>query len=297
MNTQSAINAGLFVQFVANRWNSAGNTTDLTGQPVLLPAGGPIVPGKQYTVTRTVYANDLATDFDRRVGALPKQRVTIGIVAADDADPTDVVVAVRGTLTIWEWIQDCKFLYKPFTNIPGAPLTEDGFTDMYLSFSFAEPRAAAAVTFIDDLIGGLPPNARVTVAGHSLGSALATLLALDLAVHTHELPLTLYTLASPRVGDRTFQQIFEHTVPNAFRVANRIDIVPKVPPPLMYVHVGDETELVPDGTLRFDTGCEHHLTSYFHMLAALTVPPQTAAYPIQPDCLAAGPDHTKPAIA
>ena len=35
-----------------------------------------------------------------------------------------------------------------------------------------------------------------------------------------------------------------HIVPNAYRVGNRLDVVPKVPPPLMYFHVGDETELL-----------------------------------------------------
>ena len=285
MNIPSAINAGLFVQFIANQWNSSGPTTSLTGQQVVWADGNPVAAGKTYTVLQTFYANDLATDFDKRPGSVPKGRVTIGIVAADAADENDVVVAVRGTSTIWEWLQDCKFLYKPFANVPGAPLTEDGFTDMYLSFSFTNPPAAGAVTFIAGLIGMLPPKARVTVVGHSLGAALATLLALDLAVHSTELPVNLYTLASPRVGDPSFARLFDHIVPNAFRVANRIDVVPKVPPPLMYLHVGDETELVPDGTLRFDLACEHHLTSYFHMLGGLTVPSQADQYPIQPDCL------------
>lgn len=285
MNIQSAVNAALFVQFVANQWNSSSPTTDLTGKAVVDAGGTPVVPGATYTVTRTIYANDLATDFDKSVGAVPKQRVTIGIVAANKADPTDVVVVVRGTSTIWEWIQDCKFLYKPFSNVPGAPLTEDGFTDMYLSFSLVNPPSAGAITFVDDLLSGLPENAYVTVAGHSLGAALATLLALDLAVHSQELPVKLYTLASPRVGDPTFAQLFDHMVPNTFRVANRLDVVPKVPPPLMYVHVGDETELLPQG-LKFEAACEHHLSSYLHMLAALLNPPATAAYPYQANCVA-----------
>ena len=59
----------------------------------------------------------------------------------------------------------------------------------------------------------------------------------------------------------------------------------KVPPPLMYFHVGDETELIPPKSLKFDLGCEHHLTSYFNMLNTLQNPNQTQ-YPIQPDCLA-----------
>ena len=68
------------------------------------------------------------------------------------------------------------------------------------------------------------------MTGHSLGAGLATLLALDLAAHSL-VPNTCITLASPRVGDLTFQHVFNQVVPNAYRVVNRIDIVPKVPPP------------------------------------------------------------------
>lgn len=277
MNIQSAINAGLFVQFVADKWNSSGSTTNLDNQAVVSPTGAPVVAGKSYTVKKTIYACDLATVIDPRKGW-----VTIGIVAINDADPNDVVVAIRGTLTVWEWLQDAKFLYKPFTNIPSAPLTEDGFTDMYQSFSFAPEEEHES--FLTDLTGLFPSTATVTIAGHSLGAALATLFALDLAVHS-ALTLALYTLASPRVGDLSFSQLFNHTVPNAFRIANRLDIVPKVPPPIMYIHVGDETELIPSRSLKFDLACEHHLTSYFNMLGALLG--QQDAYPIQPDCLKA----------
>jgi hypothetical protein len=88
VNTQSAINAGLFVQFVANNWNSAGATTNLDNKPVLKPDHTPVIPGSNYTVKKTIYACDLATLINPNKGW-----VTIGIVATNDADPTDVVVA------------------------------------------------------------------------------------------------------------------------------------------------------------------------------------------------------------
>lgn len=283
MNIQSAINAGLFVQFVALQWNSTSQTTDLKGRKVLDPAGNPVIHGASYTVIQTLYACDLATDFNR-THPLQNTFTTMGIVAANDADPNDVVIAIRGTLTVWEWLQDAKFLLIPFKSVAGAGLTEDGFTDMYYSFSLTP--SACTTAFIAALSQLLPNSATVTVAGHSLGAAIATLFAIDLAANTN-FPVTLYTLASPRVGDLTFSHTFNHLVPNAYRVCNRLDIVPKVPPPLMYFHVGDETELVPSAQLKFDLGCEHHLTSYFNMLGVLSG--QTAKYPIQPDCVIGGP--------
>jgi len=46
----------------------------------------------------------------------------------------------------------------------------------------------------------------------------------------------LYTYGSPRVGDLDFQKAF--LVP-AYRFQNHNDIVTRVPPPLVYRHVGD----------------------------------------------------------
>jgi triacylglycerol lipase len=132
----------------------------------------------------------------------------------------------------------------------------------------------------------LPSNAMVTVTGHSLGAALATLLALDMTSNTN-FPLALYTLASPRVGDLSFHNLFNHVVPNAYRVANRLDIVPKTPPPLFYFHVGDETDLIPGSAMKFDLPCEHHLTSYLNMLGALIG--QQNLYPIDADRLQQAP--------
>jgi hypothetical protein len=288
VNLQSAIDYGLFVQFVANTWNTGSKANNLDGKKVTNTDNSPIIAGKSYTVTRTIYANDLSTDINPTTPGT-NNRVTMAILAQNDADPNDVVIAIRGTLDIWEWIQDAKFLLRDFPRVAGSGYTEDGFTDMYLSFSInpatapADIQADAGDTFFAALTALIPTTASVTVAGHSLGSALATLMAFDLAANT-KLPVTLYTLASPRVGDHSFSTVFNHTVPDAYRIANRLDVVPKVPPPLMYFHVGDETELIPPPQLKFDLACEHHLTSYFNMLENL-ISPTSTQYPIQPDCL------------
>lgn len=278
MNAQNAINAGLFVQFVYNTWNGTSQATNLDGRPVVTASGAPVIPGKDYKVLKTIYSNDLATDISPQRPTLEGYK-TIGIIAQNAAAATDIVIAVRGTEGIWEWLQDAKFLPRPFPNVPGSGLTEDGFTDMYLSFSL-QPKGTG--TFMKDVQALLPANASVTIAGHSLGSSLATLLALDMAVNT-KFGVTLYTHASPRVGDLSFHNLFNHVVENAYRIANRLDIVPKTPPPLMYFHVGDESELIPPGTMKFDILCEHHMTTYFNMLA--TQIGQQNAYPIDAACL------------
>jgi hypothetical protein len=282
VNIQSAINAGLFVQFAANLWNVGSATNDLNGKSVVDSSNNPVIPGKNYTVSRTIYSCDLATDFNPTRPLADGYR-TMGILAINEADPNDIFIAIRGTLTIWEWLQDAKFLLIPFKQVAGSGLVEDGFADMYDSMSLSP--ACATSSFIQSVAALLPPTANVTIAGHSLGASLATLLALDLAANTKFNPV-LYTLASPRTGDLTFSHVFNNVVRSAYRVANRLDVVPKVPPPLMYFHVGDETELIPGIDLKFDLACEHHLTSYFHMLSLLGGLP---GFPIQPDCLKATP--------
>lgn len=278
MNVQAAINAGLFVQFVYDNWNIPSQTVDLNGREVTTSSGSPVIPGKSYKVVKTIYSNDLATDINPQRPILEGYK-TMGIVAVNEADSSDVFIAVRGTEGIWEWVQDLKFFARPFPSVPSSGLAEDGFTDMYLSFSLTPGPSS---TFLKDLASELSPNATVTVTGHSLGAALATLLALDLAFNT-KLSIALYTLASPRVGDLTFHNVFNHVVPNAYRIANRLDVVTQTPPPLLYFHVGDDTELLPPNTMTFTVPCEHHITTYLNMLATLIH--QQSLYPIDGDCL------------
>jgi hypothetical protein len=282
VNVQAAINAGLFVEFVYNNWNTASQATNLDGLPVVTSTGAPVIPGESYKVIKTIYANDLATDISPNKSL--QGFVTIGIVAQNVAVDADVFIAIRGTEGIWEWIQDAKFLPRTFPAVSGSGLTEDGFTDMYLSFSLTP---SPSTTFMKDVGALLESDAMVTVAGHSLGAALATLFALDMTANLKFPVTTLYTLASPRVGDLSFHNLFNHVVPNAYRIANRLDIVPKLPPPLLYFHVGDETELTPSKAMKFDLLCEHHLSSYLNMLATLIG--QQNLYPIDADCLIAPP--------
>ena len=272
MNIQLALNAGLAVQFVYDRWQFTSPAVNLNGEVLQ-------ISGSSYEVTNTLFANDLATGMSPGL----QDFTAIGIVARNTADPTDIYVALRGTSNLWEWIQDCKFLPKPFPRVPGGGYTEDGFTDMYLSISMTPDPYAG--NFIQDLYASFPAKAKVTVCGHSLGAALATLLAFDLAAHaldSDSIAISLYTLASPRVGDLSFMQLFNHIVASAYRIHNRLDIVTKTPPPLLYFHVGDETELIPGKDMKFDILCEHHLPNYLSMLANLLELP---GYPISVDCL------------
>lgn len=81
-------------------------------------------------------------------------------------------------------------------------------------------------------IAGLPAGQRVLITGHSLGAALATLLASRLPA------AELYSFGSPRVGNDAFAAAMGTRAIK--RYVNCCDIVPRVPPRevLGYTHVG-----------------------------------------------------------
>lgn len=81
----------------------------------------------------------------------------------------------------------------------------------------------------------------VYVTGHSLGGALATLLALELAssqLAKHGvISVTMYNFGSPRVGNKRFADIYNEKVKDSWRVVNHRDIIPTVPRLMGYCHV------------------------------------------------------------
>ena len=95
----------------------------------------------------------------------------------------------------------------------------------------------------------LDPSRPCYIAGHSLGSAVATIWALRLALLRPELSeqIRLYSFAGPRVGDPTFVKTFGALVPNAYRVVNLADSIPLVPASTMgktFAHVGQQVSFV-----------------------------------------------------
>jgi len=260
-----------------------GNTADLAGHAITVGLGSSAIA---YTVVATIYACDLATSIKPDAD---KQQVSIGLALQANATQ-DVVIAIRGTEGILEWIHDAQFLLAPCPFLAGAGHTEDGFTAMYRSMSVK--LGVGSRTLVNALAtSALPfrlPITSLTICGHSLGGALATLLALDVAAHTSFTTPVVYTYASPRTGDSSFVMMYDHVVPNTFRVANRVDLVPKLPLPPLYDHVSGLFELnpiklglPPKILVKPEVACEHHLTTYLHLLSLLTGGP---ALPLNPEC-------------
>ncbi|KAI0513628.1 hypothetical protein KFK09_009657 [Dendrobium nobile] len=85
------------------------------------------------------------------------------------------------------------------------------------------------------------PKWNVYVTGHSLGGALATLLALEISTSPMAkhgvISVTMYNFGSPRVGNRRFADVYNEKVKDSWRVVNHRDIIPTVPRLMGYCHV------------------------------------------------------------
>ena len=246
-------------------------------------AGQAVTAGKvTFDVVTSIFANDLCTDMNPERG---NNRVSMGLVLQASGGG-DVVVAIRGTEGIHEWIHDAQFLACPCPFMASGGHTEDGFTDMYRSLKTELDQASPSITQALPKLQFPRPLTSLTICGHSLGAALAKLLALDIAVNTNFTP-TVYTYASPRVGDPQFVSMYKYAVPNTVRVANRLDLVPKLPLPPLYEHVLGLAELTsatlfpPKVLIKPELACLHILTSYLYLLSLQA---GAAPLPLQAEC-------------
>ncbi|KAH0637368.1 hypothetical protein KY289_037283 [Solanum tuberosum] len=103
-----------------------------------------------------------------------------------------------------------------------------------------------AIGYRDDDLD-TPNKWHVYVTGHSLGGALATLLALELSssqlAKRGAIRVTMYNFGSPRVGNKKFAEVYNEKVKDSWRVVNHRDIIPTVPRLMGYCHVAQPVYL------------------------------------------------------
>ena len=230
-----------------------------------------------YKAVATVDGNDLATG----IGSVdPAKPVSFGFIAQDSAG--NVVVAVRGTANAFEWAQDARFLPVKCPILPGAGFTAEGFTAVYKSLRIRSE--AGSPLLVSGLSSMKFPQSvtSLTICGHSLGGALVTLMALDVVANTKLPSPTVYSYASPRTGNGSFVDTYNQLVPKTFRIFNRYDSVPTLPP--LYDHVLQPYELNDFKSVKADLACQHHLTTYLHLLSLQT---GGTRLPLNPECVPA----------
>lgn len=180
-----------------------------------------------------------------------------------------IIVAFRGTSSATDWISDAIARQGKYKCVQGAGKSHLGISNIY--YSAREQILTALAT--------LSARKSLMITGHSLGGALATLCAVDMAVNSAFSLPSVYSYGSPRVGDPTFVKVYSGKVDQSFRIFNRYDIVPRLPPHVYklpnrektyhYMHVRDEAPL------QFHNGSvsnNHVIGSYFAELAKLDRP-------------------------
>lgn len=195
--------------------------------------------------------------------ALGECHVFYGLVLESRAKRGVFSIAIRGTAGTIEWVEDAQGL-PTISHFDG--LVESGFVGIYNTFMFRPP-GGVDMPLIPAL-SALLIGAKATVAGHSLGSALATYLAYDLAL---KLPgrVALRIWASPHPGNSRFTTTAGALIPDHVHYRNVNDIVPNVPIALDYRHLPNTINMQPVSggvEIKKNWGCSHHLLSYIALM-------------------------------
>ncbi|MEG3436062.1 lipase family protein [Pannus brasiliensis CCIBt3594] len=186
------------------------------------------------------------TDILQNLGRLVSRDQIFGFIARSKTNPDRFFIVLRGTREGAEWFNNFRPVPKVFLDEANLGEVRNGFNLIYTRnregidldrilgiarpFSIKETIQKFAKEHLTD-------RSEILITGHSLGAALATLAACHLhaiAVAENLTPsIDLYTIASPRVGDETFAEIFKNPrVPlRSYRVFNSEDLVPSVPFP------------------------------------------------------------------
>ncbi|KAG8086772.1 hypothetical protein GUJ93_ZPchr0010g10351 [Zizania palustris] len=148
---------------------------------------------------------------------------------------------------------------------------ECGFWNLYKTAGDGSPSLSEmVVSEVDRLLNKYEgEEVSITVTGHSLGAALAVLIADELAGRGAPAPVAVFSFGGPRVGDRAFATRVEARGARVLRMVNTHDVVPRFPP-ARYADVGRELRLDsraspylrPDA----DAACCHDLEAYIHLV-------------------------------
>lgn len=130
-----------------------------------------------------------------------------------------IVVVFRGSDNIENWITNLKAKQIDYSRCTNCKV-HDGF---YLAWQALQNTVYLQVQELRNQYS----TASLSVTGHSLGGAIATLAAVDLKQAFGDIQ-HLYTFGEPRVGNDQFAAYFQ-TIATSIRVVHYADIVPHLP--------------------------------------------------------------------
>jgi len=235
------------------------------------------------------------------------------------------LVAIRGTESSAEWVQNFAAAPDLIHNLKaklaaqishkggdakvhpsGAGLVPDGFFGIYQKLTMGKSGLASPLSASDGIIrrvtalqtadGKLASHATVTITGHSLGAAVCSYLAYDVAVSGKIGAVNNYVFASPHPGDPEFADKLSKAGVNSVSVVYEKDLVPTVPPvfsplneTIKIIAAGQPTPTMPDqivasAQIRDLPGGNHHVICYAAMLDPV-VAKKIKCFTLDKDCV------------
>jgi hypothetical protein len=162
-----------------------------------------------------------------------------GLILKKDSTK-EIVIVLRGTSTIDEWVHNLKINSHKLPNDGGKVVSS--FYETYKSLTVwgigSRPIDSPYNSYLTNYISNIKRGYQIRLVGHSLGAAVATYCLQDLI--SSNIQASMVGIASPMVGDDRYMEKFESTCRGQYQVINYInDLVPKLPPlchPFKSVH-------------------------------------------------------------
>lgn len=178
--------------------------------------------------------------------------------------PAALVMAVRGTTSVMDWMCDADVKQTVLKSSEGAAICR-------VHAGFHRQFQGLRAELDQQIRAHLVKGGRLMCVGHSLGAAVATVAALYYA-SAFPGQVQFAGFGSPRALDPAGAGLFEARIPDSRRVKNASDPVVSALPPIDYKHVGRElhlgpTDHFPEIPIMFDVG-DHDIAKYNAALAS-----------------------------
>ncbi|KAH6688996.1 Alpha/Beta hydrolase protein [Plectosphaerella plurivora] len=194
------------------------NSNNAPGTPITCAA----------SACKAVEANRAVT-----VASIEAPRSGLGAVVAVDHARRAIVLSIRGSANVRNWITNLQFTFSSCSDLAKNCKVHNGFGD-----AWAEIRT----TVLDAIrtTRAANPTYSIVTTGHSLGGAVATIAAAYIR-KVENTPVDIYSFGSPRAGNDYFANFVTAQAGAEFRLTHGADPVPRLPPILFgYRHTSPE---------------------------------------------------------
>lgn len=130
-------------------------------------------------------------------------------------------IALRGSSSAQNWIDDFEIRLVDYDRCVGCSV-HHGFYKSALGIKSQVINSVEEYGYNID---------KIIITGHSYGAAVAQILALEINANIH-----VYNFGQPRTGNAEFANYVNQMLPNYWRLTHDRDIVPHLPPKIVYIH-------------------------------------------------------------